>query len=88
MGADVTGLFARDSIMLSRAAAQQLQLQRGDALPIIVAGARSSLQVIGVLSDAIYPEPLGIMDIATAQWSLGRIGRLNRIDLRLRPGCR
>ena len=86
MGADVTGLFARDSIMLSRAAAQQLQLQRGDALPIIVAGARSSLQVIGVLSDAIYPEPLGIMDIATAQWSLGRIGRLNRIDLRLRPG--
>ncbi|MFI4868690.1 MAG: FtsX-like permease family protein, partial [Steroidobacterales bacterium] len=28
----------------------------------------------------------GIMDIATAQWSLQRIGRLNRIDLRLRPG--
>jgi putative ABC transport system permease protein len=86
IGADITGLFARDSIILSRAAAQQLQLQRGDALPIVVGGTRSSLQVIGVLSDAIYPEPLGIMDIATAQWSLGRIGRLNRIDLRLRPG--
>jgi putative ABC transport system permease protein len=86
IGANVTRLFARDSIMLSRAAAQQLQLQRGDALPIVVGGARSSLQVVGVLSDAIYPEPLGIMDIATAQWSLGRIGRLNRIDLRLRPG--
>jgi putative ABC transport system permease protein len=87
IGADVTGLFARDSIILSRAAAQQLQLQRGDALPILVGGTRRSLQVIGVLSDAIYPEPLGIMDIATAQWSLGRIGSLNRIDLRLRPGA-
>jgi putative ABC transport system permease protein len=86
LGGNVTELFARDSIVLSRAAAQQLQLQRGAALPIVVGGERRSLQVIGVLSDTVYPEALGIMDIATAQWSLGRIGRLNRIDLRLRPG--
>ncbi len=26
------------------------------------------------------------MDIASAQWTFNRIGRLNRIDLRLRPG--
>jgi len=39
-----------------------------------------------VLSDAIYPEPLGIIGYRTAQWSLAAIGRLNRIDLRLRPG--
>jgi putative ABC transport system permease protein len=87
IGADVTGLFARDTIMLSRAAAQELRLRRGDALTVIVGGAPRSLRVIGILSDAVYPEPLGIMDIATAQWSLARIGRLNRIDLRLRPGA-
>jgi putative ABC transport system permease protein len=86
IGADVTGLFARDTIMLSRAAAQELRLQRGDALSVIVGGVPRSLRVIGILSDAVYPEPLGIMDIASAQWSLARIGRLNRIDLRLRPG--
>jgi putative ABC transport system permease protein len=87
IGADVTGLFARDTIMLSRSAAQVLELRRGDALTVIVGGAPKSLRVIGILSDAVYPEPLGIMDIATAQWSLARIGRLNRIDLRLRPGA-
>jgi putative ABC transport system permease protein len=87
IGADVTDLFARDTIMLSRTAAQELRLQRGDALSVIVGGAARSLRVIGILSDAVYPEPLGIMDIASAQWSLARIGRLNRIDLRLRPGA-
>jgi putative ABC transport system permease protein len=87
IGADVTDLFARDTIMLSRAAAQELRLQRGDALGVIVGGAPRSLRVIGILSDAVYAEPLGIMDIASAQWSLARIGRLNRIDLRLRPGA-
>jgi len=86
IGADVKRLFARDTIILSRTAAQELRLQRGDALPIIVGGAPKSLRVIDILSDSVYPEPLGIMDIATAQWSLERIGRLNRIDLRLRPG--
>jgi putative ABC transport system permease protein len=86
IGTDVTGLFARDTIMLSRAGAQELRLQRGDALSIVVGGVPRSLRVIGILSDAVYPEPLGIMDIASAQWSLARIGRLNRIDLQLRPG--
>src|SRR6202158_105385 len=86
IGADITRLFARDTVILSRTAAQELRLQRGDALLIIVGGAPKSLRVIDILSDSVYPEPLGIMDIATAQWSLERIGRLNRIDLRLRPG--
>ena len=86
IGPDITRLFARDTIVLSRAAAQELALRRGDALPIIVGGSPKWLRVIDILSDSVYPEPLGIMDIATAQWSLERVGRLNRIDLRARPG--
>jgi putative ABC transport system permease protein len=86
IGAEVTRLFAPDTIILSRAAAAELQLQRGDELAIVVGGAPKSLHVIDVLSDGVYPDSLGIMDIATAQWSLQRIGRLNRIDLRARPG--
>ena len=53
-------------------------------LTIIVGGEPKSLRIIDILPDSAYPEPLGIMDIATAQWSLQRVGRLNRIDLRLR----
>jgi len=86
IGSELTRLFERDTIVLSRAAAQQLRLQRGDALPVVVGGEPKSLRIIDILPDSAYPEPLGIMDIATAQWSLQRIGRLNRIDLRLRPG--
>jgi putative ABC transport system permease protein len=86
LGADVTRLFEPDSVVLSRAAAQQLGLQRGSTLPVIVGGSARTLHVIDVLSDQVYPEPLAIMDIGTAQWSLQRLGRLTRIDLRLRPG--
>ena len=69
------------------AAAQALRLQRGDSLQALVGGARRSLRVIDVLSDEVYPQALGLMDIASAQWSLGQIGHLNRIDLRLRKGA-
>jgi len=34
-----------------------------------------------------YRQPLGMLDIATAQWRLDRLGRLDRVDLRLEPGA-
>jgi putative ABC transport system permease protein len=86
LGADITPLFAHDAIVLSRAAADALGVQRLDRLAIIVGGAQQWLRVIDILPGDIYPEPLGIMDIAAAQWTLARLGRINRIDLRLRPG--
>ena len=86
IGADLTALFEPNTIVLSRAAAQELQLQRGESLPIVVGSSVKTLRVIDIMAGNSYAEPLGLMDIATAQWSLARIGRLNRIDLRLRPG--
>jgi len=86
IGAEVTRLFEPDTIMLSRAAAQALHLLPGEALTVLVGGAPKRLRVIDILPDSIYREPLGIMDIATAQWSLQRTGSINRIDLRLQPG--
>ena len=87
IGDNVTRLFERDTIMLSRAAAQQLRLRPGEDLTVMVGGAPRQLRVIDILPDSLYREPLGIMDIATAQWSLQRLGRINRIDLRLTPGA-
>jgi len=79
-------LFRSDGIFLSYSAAQQLQLQRGDSLQVIVGNSPKSLHVVGVLSESTYSQPLGVMDIASAQWTFERIGRLNRIDVRLRSG--
>jgi putative ABC transport system permease protein len=83
---DVTRLFAHDAIVLSRSAAADLGLRRGDTLRVVAAGGVVALQVVDVMPEAAYPGALGVMDIAAAQWSLGMLGRLDRIDLRLRPG--
>ncbi len=82
----VFDLFRANGIFLSSSAAQQLQLQRGDSLQVIVGNSPKSLKVAGILSAGTYSQALGIMDIASAQWTFDMIGRLNRIDLRLQPG--
>ncbi len=86
MAGSVFDLFRADGIFLSSSVAQQLQLERGDSLQVIVGNSPKSLKVLGILSASTYSQPLGIMDIASAQWTFEKIGRLNRIDLRLQPG--
>jgi putative ABC transport system permease protein len=86
LAGDITALFAHDAIVLSRAAASALGLQRADVLSIVVGGTVRSLRIIDVLPEDAYPQALGIMDISAAQWTLARLGKLNRVDLRLRPG--
>src|SRR3984957_6937387 len=86
IGAGVFALFRADGIYLSSSAAEELKLGRGDTLQVIVGSSPKSLRVLGILSEGTYPQALGLMDIASAQWTFNRIGRLNRIDLRLRPG--
>jgi putative ABC transport system permease protein len=79
-------LFAPDAIVLSNRAAAELNLRTGDRLPVIVGDGARDLRVIEVLPEETYTQALGIMDIASAQWLFGMIGRLNRIDLSLSPG--
>ena len=80
------GLFSPDALLLSHAAAEELGLNSGDTLQVRVGTADIALKVIGLLPAATYRQRLAVMDIASAQWRLARLGRLNRIDLRLRPG--
>jgi putative ABC transport system permease protein len=82
----VFDLFQADSIFLSSSAAQQLNVQRGDSLPVMIGSSVKPLHVLGILSETTYPQALGVMDIASAQWTFDKIGRLNRIDLRLKSG--
>ncbi len=86
VGAGILDLMRPDGIYLSAAAAAQLGAGRGDALAVIVGDAPKHLVVLGIIPADVYSQPLGIMDIASAQWFFDRIGRLNRIDLRLVDG--
>lgn len=82
----VAALFDADAILLSHAAAQWLGLNEGDVLGILVGTRTVGLSIAGLLPPGAYRQRLGVMDIAAAQWRLDYLGRLNRIDLRLKPG--
>ncbi len=87
IGADLGRFLAGDGIYLSAAAAQVLQLRRGDTLRVTVGDSTKSLEVLGLVSADSYSQPLALIDIAAAQWTFERLGRINRIDLRLPPGA-
>ncbi len=82
----VLDLFDPDTVLLSPSAAEWLGLKAGDGLEIQVGTRAISLKIAGLLPQGAYRQRLGVMDIAAAQWRLDRLGRLNRIDLRLKPG--
>jgi putative ABC transport system permease protein len=81
------GFFEPDGIFLSMRAADALEAGTGDRFEVLVGNAPRSVRVLGLLSDTAYPQALGIMDIAAAQWMFGRLGRLTRIDIRLVRGA-
>lgn len=79
-------LFDADAIRLSASAARSLGAAAGSTLDFQAGTQSASLRVAGILPDSSYRQRLGLMDIAAAQWRFGRIGNINRIDLRLKPG--
>lgn len=86
IGPQVTRLFAADAVVLTRRAAEQLGLQRSDRLTLVLGSRAVALRIVDVAPDDALGDALGIMDIASAQWMLGQLHRLNRIDLRLAEG--
>jgi len=75
-----------DRIFLSALAADWLGLAKGGELTLQVGLKPVRLQVAGVLSAGAFRQRLGIVDIASAQEVFAQAGRIQRIDLRLRPG--
>ena len=77
------GMLAENSVWLSPAAAQSLGLEVGDEFDVQVALDRVRFEVAGLLPPGAYRQPVGMLDIAEAQFRLRRLGQLDRIDLRL-----
>jgi len=79
-------LLQRDGIVLSPGAAAALGATAGSAIPVRVGSGTRTLVVLAVLPADGSDARFGLMDIASAQAALGRLGRLSRIDLRIKPG--
>lgn len=79
-------LFA-DGIFLSPSALARFKVQVGDTLRVQAGSGMVGLEVRGTLPGARPGILLGVMDLGFAQWRLGGLGRLTRIDLRLADGA-
>jgi len=75
-----------DTVFLSAAAMQWLNLKTGDTLRVLSGTREVKLRVAGSLLQARAGQRLAVMDIAAEKWQLDRIGQISRIDLKLKPG--
>jgi putative ABC transport system permease protein len=80
---EALNLFAADSIQLSATAAEKLHATVGDTVTVQVGVQSVPLTITGIVPSTLYSQDVGLMDIAAAQWKLDRLGKLNRIELRL-----
>jgi len=82
-GADI---LADDTIFLSPAAESWLDLRAGSTLTLRAGTRDFTLRVAGPVQRARPGQRIGVMDIGAAQWRFGQLGKLSRVDLKLRDG--
>jgi putative ABC transport system permease protein len=75
-----------DTVFLSPAAMQWLNLKSGDTLQVLSGTREVKLRVAGSLLQARAGQRLAVMDIGSAQWKLDRVGQISRVDLKLVAG--
>jgi putative ABC transport system permease protein len=75
--------FAPDAIFLSRAALTATGTRIGDRIGVTANGRSATLRIAGALPAASEGQAIGTMDIAAAQWRFDRLGRLDRLDLKV-----
>jgi putative ABC transport system permease protein len=78
--------LADDAVFLSPAAMEWLKLKAGDTLNLQSGTRTISLRVAGGIVRAQAGQRIAVMDIGALQWRLDRLGRLARVDLRLKEG--
>ncbi|WP_202617973.1 FtsX-like permease family protein [Aureimonas leprariae] len=76
-------IFAADALFLSRSALQASGAAIGDTLDVAANNRTVRLRIAGTLPGVPDGQMLGTLDIAAAQWRFDRLGRLDRIDLKL-----
>jgi putative ABC transport system permease protein len=81
-----TDVLADDALFLSPAAQTWLARRPGDTL-MLRSGTRDlALRVAGPVARARAGQRIAVMDIGAAQWRFDKLGKLSRIDLKLRDG--
>lgn len=82
-GSDV---LADDTVFLSPAAQSWLNLKAGGQLGVRAGTRDFQLRVAGPVQRARPGQRFGVMDIGALQWRFNQLGKLSRVDLKLRDG--
>lgn len=82
----INDTLADDALFLSPAALNWLKLADGASLSVQAGTRGVALRVAGSLARARVGQRIGVMDLGAAQWRFDKLGRLSRIDLKLRGG--
>jgi putative ABC transport system permease protein len=82
---NINDTLADDALFLSAAAQQWLQPQ-ANTVTLQVGTGQIKLRVAGSLPAARAGQRIAVMDIGAAQWRFEKLGKLSRIDLKLRDG--
>ncbi|MCC2955466.1 FtsX-like permease family protein [Massilia sp. IC2-477] len=79
-------VLADDAVFLSPAALAWLGKRPGDSIVLRAGTADVRLRVAGQVARARAGQRIAVMDIGAMQWRFRQLGRLSRIDLKLRDG--
>ena len=78
------------AVILTRPFTARHGLAVGDRVLLVVGDGTVPLRVTGILGDegpaSVLDGGFALMDIAAAQWAVGRLGRVDRVDVRLADG--
>ena len=78
--------LADDALFLSPAALRWINVAQGDTIALRSGTGSVTLRVAGSLQRARAGQRIAVMDIGAAQWCFNKLGKLSRIDLKLRQG--
>ncbi|HUP96785.1 MAG TPA: ABC transporter permease [Usitatibacter sp.] len=84
--AESAALLDPDAVWLSPTASRTLNVGSGGRVALATARGMRDFRVAGLLPGLHAGGEVAVMDIAAAQWHFDRLGRLSRIDLRVKPG--
>ena len=76
-----------DALYLSETALTRSKLRFGDRVTVSAGGRSHMFTVAGDLPGVGPGQAIGMIDISAAQWRFGRLGKLDRVDLKLREGA-
>ena len=83
---DLAAVLDQDALYLSRDAMTQTGFDFGDRVEVRANGRTHDFVVAGDLPGVAPGQGIAVIDIASAQWRFGRLGTLDRVDLKLEPG--